>query len=82
MAAQGYAALNRRQFPQAIRLFKQALAGNPSNGTAQFGLAEAYRETGQKVSALKAYRRYIQILPSGPDAGSARLQIRLLEGKR
>jgi predicted Zn finger-like uncharacterized protein len=82
MAAQGYAALNRRQFPQAIRLFKQALAGNPANGTAQFGLAEAYRETGQRTSALKAYRRYIQILPSGPDAGSARLQIRLLERKQ
>jgi predicted Zn finger-like uncharacterized protein len=82
MAAQGYAAFNRRRFSQAITLFKQALAGNPSNGTALFGLAEAYRETGQKAQALKCYRRYIQILPSGPDAGSARLQIRLLESKR
>jgi hypothetical protein len=82
MAAQGYAALNRRQFDQAIAHFKQALAGNPSNGTALFGLAEAYRETGQKALALKSYRRYIQLLPSGPDAGSARLQIRLLESKR
>jgi hypothetical protein len=81
-AAQGYAALNRRQFQEAIVHFKQALAGNPSNGTALFGLAEAYRETGQKAAALKAYRHYVQILPSGPDAGSARLQIRLLEGKR
>ncbi len=82
MAAQGYAELSRRQFDQAIVHFKQALAGSPSNGTALFGLAEAYRETGQKGPALKAYRRYIQLLPSGPDAGSARLQIRLLEGKR
>jgi tetratricopeptide (TPR) repeat protein len=80
-AAQGYAALNRRQLPQAIELFKQALAGNPSNGTALFGLGEAYRESGQKAAALKAYRRYVQILPSGPDAGRARLQIRQLEGK-
>ena len=82
LAAQGYAAFNRRQFDQAIGLFKQALVGNPSNGTALFGLAEAYRETGQKAAALKCYRRYVQILPSGPDAGAARLQIRLLEGKR
>jgi predicted Zn finger-like uncharacterized protein len=82
LAAQGYVAFNRRQFPQAIALFKQALAGNPSNGTALFGLAEAYRESGQKAPALKCYRRYIQILPSGPDAGSARLQIKLLEGKK
>ena len=79
LAAQGYAALNRRQFSQAIDLFKQALAGNPSNGTALFGLAEAYRESGQKALALKCYRRYVQLLPSGPDAGQSRLQIRLLE---
>ena len=82
LAGQGYVAFNRRQFPQAIALFKQALAGNPSNGTALFGLAEAYRESGQKAPALKCYRRYIQILPSGPNAGSARLQIKLLEGKK
>lgn len=82
VAAQGYAELNRRQFDKAIVHFKQALAGNPSNGTALFGLAEAYRETGQKALALKAYRHYVQLLPSGPDAGSARLQIRLLQGKR
>lgn len=81
-AAQGYAALNHRQYDQAIVHFRQALSGNPSNGTALFGLAEAYRESGQKAAALKVYRRYVQLLPSGPDAGSARLQIRLLEGKR
>ena len=79
LAAQGYAAFNRRQFPHAIELFKQALAGNPSNGTALFGLAEAYRESGQKSLALKCYRRYVHLLPSGPDAGQSRLQIRLLE---
>lgn len=81
-AAQGYAALGRRQFPQAIELFKQALAGAPSNGTALFGLAEAYRESGKRGAALKAYRRYVQMLPSGPDAGRARLHIRQLETKK
>jgi TolA-binding protein len=80
-AAQGYAALNRKQFPQAIELFKQAIAGNPRNGTALFGLAEAYRESKNRKSALKAYQRYIAVMPSGPNAGEARLQIRLLEGK-
>jgi len=80
-AAQGYAALNRRQFPQAIELFKQAIAGNPRNGTAQFGLAEAYRESGRKSAALRNYRRYLHMIPHGPDASSARLQIRLLEKK-
>jgi len=80
-AAQGYAALNRRQYPQAIELFKQALAGAPTNGTALYGLAEAHRESGHKTAALRAYRRYLQILPHGPDASSARTRLRALEGK-
>jgi Tfp pilus assembly protein PilF len=63
-------------------LFKQALAGSPSNGTAIFGLAEAYRGSGQTALALKSYRRYVRSLPFGPDAGSARFQIQSLQGKR
>jgi cytochrome c-type biogenesis protein CcmH/NrfG len=82
LAAQGYVALNHRQPSRAIALFKQALASNPSNGTALFGLAEAYRIAGQTAPALQSYRRYVELLPSGPDMGSARNQIRLLENKR
>jgi predicted Zn finger-like uncharacterized protein len=81
-AAQGYVALNHRQPARAVALFKRALASNPNNGTALFGLAEAYRIGNQLPSALLAYRRYVDLLPSGPDAGSARYQIRLLENKK
>jgi predicted Zn finger-like uncharacterized protein len=82
LAAQGYVALNHRQPSRAVALFKQALASNPTNGTALFGLAEAYRNAGQSSPALQSYRRYVELLPSGPDAGSARYQIRLLETKK
>jgi cytochrome c-type biogenesis protein CcmH/NrfG len=81
-AAQGYVALNHRQPTRAIVLFKRALASNPTNGTALFGLAEAYRNAGQSAPALQSYRRYVELLPSGPDAGSARYQIRLLENRK
>ena len=81
-AAQGYVALNHRQPSRAIVLFKKALASNPTNGTALFGLAEAYRSGGQTAPALQSYRKYVDLLPSGPDAGSARYQIRLLENKK
>jgi predicted Zn finger-like uncharacterized protein len=81
-AAQGYVALNHHQPARAVALFKRALASNPNNGTALFGLAEAYRIGNQLPSALLAYRRYVDLLPSGPDAGSARYQIRLLENKK
>jgi predicted Zn finger-like uncharacterized protein len=82
LAAQGYVALNHRQPSKAIALFKRALASSPNNGTALFGLAEAYRTANQYPAALQAYRRYIELLPSGPDAGSARFQIRTLENKK
>ncbi len=82
LAAQGYVALEHRQPSRAIALFKRALAGNPNNGTALFGLAEAHREAGQTALALQAYRHYVELLPSGPDAGSARHHIHVLESKR
>jgi predicted Zn finger-like uncharacterized protein len=82
LAAQGYAALTHRQYPQAIGLFKRALVGSPSNGTALFGLAEAYRASGQKMAALLTYRRYVNAFPAGPNAIAARTQVRLLEGKK
>jgi tetratricopeptide (TPR) repeat protein len=81
-AVQGYAALSRRNYWPAIGLFKRALAQNPENETALFGLAEAYRGTRQKQQALQAYRHYIDVLPLGPDARSARFQIRILESKK
>jgi hypothetical protein len=82
LAAQGYVALNHRQPSKAISLFKQALTSNPTNGTALFGLAQAYRSAGQTAPALQAYRRYVALLPSGPDAGSALHNIRVLESKK
>jgi hypothetical protein len=78
LAAQGYVALGQRQYLVAIDLFRRELAQSPINGTALFGLAEAYRGAGDKPAALKAYRRYLAILPFGPCAGSARFQIRSL----
>ena len=82
LAAQGYVALNHHQPSRAIALFKRALASSPTNGTALFGLAEAYRTGKQTASALQTYHRYLDTLPSGPDAASARAQIRILESRK
>jgi cytochrome c-type biogenesis protein CcmH/NrfG len=82
LAAQGYLALNHHQPSRAIALFKRALASNPTNGTALFGLAEAYRTSQLIALALQTYHRYVEILPSGPDAASARTHIRSLESKK
>lgn len=78
-AAHGYAALHRNEFVEAIAFFKQALGDKPGNGTALFGLAEAYRGARRLTLALQTYKRYVKGLPFGPDAGSARFHIRTLE---
>lgn len=80
-AAQGYSALHRHEYAEAIAFFKEALGEKPGNGTALFGLAEAYRGAGKATHALQTYRRYVKGLPAGPDAGSARFHIRTLEKK-
>jgi hypothetical protein len=71
--------LNRHEFTEAIAFFKEALGEKPGNGTALFGLAEAYRGARKTAHALQTYRRYVKGLPFGPDAGSARFHIRTLE---
>jgi predicted Zn finger-like uncharacterized protein len=78
-AIQGYSALNRRDYGEAIAFFKEALGQKPGNGTALFGLAEAYRGAGRTAHALQTYRRYVKGLPSGPDAAAARYHIRAIE---
>lgn len=81
-AAQGYAALDRQAYAEAARLFRRTLVERPSNGTAIFGLAESYRSMGFRAAALRTYRRYVEVLPKGPDAGRARAHIRALEAKK
>jgi hypothetical protein len=81
LAAQGYVALQRKNYIQAIRFFRLALMTNPPNGTALFGLAESYRASGQHAAALRAYRRYVELMPNGPDAAQTRAHLRALEGK-
>jgi predicted Zn finger-like uncharacterized protein len=82
LTAQGYVALHRRLYPLAVALFKRAIVGDPNNPSAIFGLAEAYRSSGQKTEALIIYRRYVNVAPTGPDAAAARLHIRQLGGKK
>jgi hypothetical protein len=81
LAAQGYVALHRQKYIQAIRFFRLALMSNPPNGTALFGLAEGYRASGQHTAALRTYQRYVELMPDGPEVTQARAHIRVLESK-
>jgi hypothetical protein len=81
LAAQGYVALHRQRYIQAIRFFRLALMSNPPNGTALYGLAEGYRAAGQHTAALRTYQRYVELMPNGPEVTQARAHIRALESK-
>ncbi len=62
----------------AISSFKRALTLAPRLTDAHMGLAEAYRMKGMKRDAIKHYREYLDILPSGPEAQVARRMIEQL----
>jgi hypothetical protein len=70
--------LNEGNAQGAARQFQTA--ANNGNGDALIGLGDAYRRLGQREQALEAYRRYVQILPSGSHASMARRQIDTLGG--
>jgi len=74
----GYVLLNEGNAQGAARQFSSAAANG--NGDALIGLGDAYRRLGQREQALEAYRRYLQILPSGSHASVARRQVDLLGG--
>lgn len=64
---------------QAADAFAHALTLERDLAEAHFGLAEAMRYSGNKSAALRAYKRYLVLSPSGPDAPIARKAIQSLQ---
>jgi len=56
----------------AITWFKRALKTNQNFGPAIIGLAEAYRYLNKKQKAVHYYKRYLNVIPDGPEAAVAR----------
>ncbi len=63
----------------AIARFQQVIQRAPRFSDAHMGLAEAYNLRGQKSQAIKHYKKYLDILPSGPEASVARRMIKELK---
>lgn len=64
----------------AIPNFRKALALVPNFSKAQYGLAEALHQTGQKNEALNAYKRFLQLNPAGSSyIPRARMMVARLE---
>jgi predicted Zn finger-like uncharacterized protein len=68
----GLCYLDLEQFDAAIANFSRALTLVPRFSDAHFGIAEAFRAKGQKKDAIKHYKAYLDIVPEGEDAESAK----------
>ncbi|MCC6806480.1 MAG: zinc-ribbon domain-containing protein [Deltaproteobacteria bacterium] len=62
----------------AIAQFQKALAANSRYSDAHMGMAEAFRNLGQKRDAVKHYQRYLDLAPDGNEANVAREALKQL----
>jgi predicted Zn finger-like uncharacterized protein len=62
----------------AVAAFRRALRANPRYGVAIIGLAEAYKYRRDNDKAIEYYKRYLEVLPHGPEAAVARSNLEQL----
>ncbi len=63
----------------AVAAFRQALRNNSKYGDAIIGLAEAYKYKHDNANAIKYYKRYLEVLPNGPESSVARSNLEQLK---
>ena len=71
----GHHYMKKGNYDAAIERFEDAARYKPNFAKPYLLLGEAYEKKGDKAEAVKAYRRYLEILPSAPDAGKVRNRI-------
>ncbi len=62
-----YATLLLKNFPGAVALFNASIRLDPGNALLYKRLGIAYRESGDRVNAVQAFRRYLELYPDAPD---------------
>ena len=76
---EGVNAYVAKQYPKAIKAYKDALAADSLTFSAAFGLGEVYVKQGMRAEALEAYNRAIEINPTHQEcyAKAAELALQL-----
>jgi len=77
-AGQGWCYMEMHAPAPAIASFHDALKRNPEYGDAIMGVAGAHKAQGDNKAAKKYYKRYLNLLPDGPDANVARTNLNAL----
>jgi tetratricopeptide (TPR) repeat protein len=70
--------MKKGNYDAAIDRFQDAVRYKPRFARPYLLMGEAYEKKGDKAEAVKAYRNYLEILPSGEDAGKVRKRIEKL----
>jgi tetratricopeptide (TPR) repeat protein len=70
--------MKKGNYEAAIDRFQDAVRYKPKFAKPYLLMGEAYEKKGDKAEAVRAYRKYLDILPSGEDAGKVRKRIEKL----
>ncbi len=70
--------MKKGNYDAAIERFQDAARLKPNFARPYLLLGEAYEKKRDKAEAVKAYRKYLEILPSAGDAGKIRKRIEKL----
>jgi tetratricopeptide (TPR) repeat protein len=70
--------MKKGNYDAAIDRFQDAARYKPNFARPYRLMGEAYEKKGQKAEAVTSYRKYLEIVPSAPDAGSIRKRIEKL----
>lgn len=75
----GWAAMDLGRNSESLRAFKKAVELAPEVGEAHFGLAEAYRFSGDRAAAVAEYKEFLRLDPASRDAEVAKRAIESLK---
>jgi predicted Zn finger-like uncharacterized protein len=81
-AGRGLALLDMGKALQAEAAFQEALKLNGRYAPAIMGLAETYRAMKKNEKAVEWYQKYLDVLPNGPEANVAKINIERLSPKK
>ena len=76
----GVAMFNASNYADAIETLGKAIEGDPDLARAHYVLGLALINRGDEEAALEHLRRFLELAPDDPDAGSARAMLDHLEG--
>ena len=74
--------LRRKKYKGALSRFQEAVHSDPDFAPAYLGLGKVYEKLGEDGRALRAYEKYLDLLPSDKDAEDARGVHRAIERLR